>query len=76
VVLSAGTALVCLLAGFSTEESMLRAVTVMVISCPCALGIATLGLAVSVNDWPQYDTLYSGKWAHPETQKDIPELTG
>jgi len=40
VVLSAGTALVCLLAGFSTEESMLRAVTVMVISCPCALGIA------------------------------------
>jgi heavy metal translocating P-type ATPase len=39
-VLSAGTALVCYLAGISTEESILRAVTVLVISCPCALGIA------------------------------------
>lgn len=38
--LSAGTALVCLLTGFSIEQSILRAVTVMVISCPCALGIA------------------------------------
>jgi heavy metal translocating P-type ATPase len=40
VVLSAGTALVCLLLGISTEEAILRAVTVLVISCPCALGIA------------------------------------
>jgi heavy metal translocating P-type ATPase len=40
VMLSAGTALVCLLLGISTEESILRAVTVLVISCPCALGIA------------------------------------
>ncbi len=38
--LSAGTAVTCLLAGFTTEKSILRAVTVMVISCPCALGIA------------------------------------
>jgi transposase-like protein len=38
--------------------------------------LRALGLAVSVNDWPQYDTLYSGKWAHPETEKDTPELTG
>ena len=34
------TALVCLYAGIATEEAVLRAVTVMVISCPCALGIA------------------------------------
>ena len=40
VVLAAGTALVCLFNGLSTGEAMLRAVTVMVISCPCALGIA------------------------------------
>jgi heavy metal translocating P-type ATPase len=38
--LAAGTAVICLLAGVSTEASILRAVTVMVISCPCALGIA------------------------------------
>jgi heavy metal translocating P-type ATPase len=38
--MAAGTALVCWLNGLSTAESMLRAVTVMVISCPCALGIA------------------------------------
>jgi P-type E1-E2 ATPase len=38
--MAAGTALVCRLNGLSTAESMLRAVTVMVISCPCALGIA------------------------------------
>jgi heavy metal translocating P-type ATPase len=35
---TAGTA--CRLAGLSLETSILRAVTVMVISCPCALGIA------------------------------------
>ncbi|MEE4265139.1 MAG: heavy metal translocating P-type ATPase [Desulfobacteraceae bacterium] len=40
LVLAAGTGLVCFYAGLSTEEAMLRAVTVMVISCPCALGIA------------------------------------
>jgi transposase-like protein len=38
--------------------------------------LRALDLAVSVNDNPQYDKLYSGKWAHPETQKDITELTG
>jgi heavy metal translocating P-type ATPase len=40
VVLSTGTALGCRLLGTSTEEAILRAVTVLVISCPCALGIA------------------------------------
>jgi heavy metal translocating P-type ATPase len=40
VAMAAGTALVCWVNGLSTEETMLRAVTVMVISCPCALGIA------------------------------------
>ncbi|MGB5749068.1 MAG: heavy metal translocating P-type ATPase [Desulfobacterales bacterium] len=40
IALAAGTALVCLFNGLSTGEAMLRAVTVMVISCPCALGIA------------------------------------
>ena len=38
--LAAGTALICLLVGISMEEAILRAVTVLVISCPCALGIA------------------------------------
>ena len=38
--------------------------------------LRALGLAVSVNGWPQYDTLYSGKCAHPETEWNIPELTG
>jgi len=38
--LAAGTAFVCLLMGISLEEAVLRAVTVLVISCPCALGIA------------------------------------
>ncbi|UCG08309.1 MAG: cation-translocating P-type ATPase [Desulfobacterales bacterium] len=40
LVLAAATALVGRLAGLTTETSVLRAVTVMVISCPCALGIA------------------------------------
>lgn len=40
IVLAAGTAFVCLLAGMPLEAAMLRAVTVLVISCPCALGIA------------------------------------
>jgi heavy metal translocating P-type ATPase len=38
--LATGTALFGRIAGLSTETSILRAVTVMVISCPCALGIA------------------------------------
>lgn len=40
--------------------------------------LRALGLAVNVDNWPQYDTLYSGKWAHPnaENEKAIPELTG
>ena len=40
IALAAGTALICLLVGISMEEAILRAVTVLVISCPCALGIA------------------------------------
>jgi transposase-like protein len=37
--------------------------------------LRALGLTVNVNDWPQYDTLYSGKWAHPYPES-LPELTG
>jgi len=37
--------------------------------------LRALGLAVNVNAWPQYDTLYSGKWVHPYTES-LPELTG
>jgi heavy metal translocating P-type ATPase len=40
LVLAAGTGMVCRFMGLSLETSILRAVTVMVISCPCALGIA------------------------------------
>ncbi len=40
VLLSIGTGWVCLLSGLSLETAMIRSVTVMVISCPCALGIA------------------------------------
>ncbi len=40
IALAVGTALICLLVGISMEEAILRAVTVLVISCPCALGIA------------------------------------
>ena len=40
LVLAIGTGLTCRLLGFSLESAMIRAVTVMVISCPCALGIA------------------------------------
>ena len=40
IALAAGTALVCLLNGLPTGAAILRAVTVLVISCPCALGIA------------------------------------
>ena len=40
LVLAAATGMVYRLMGLSLETSLLRAVTVMVISCPCALGIA------------------------------------
>lgn len=38
--LSAGTAAGCLLSGLSYDETLLRAITVLVIACPCSLGIA------------------------------------
>lgn len=38
--LSVGTGLVCRAVGLSPEATLLRAITVMVIACPCALGIA------------------------------------
>jgi heavy metal translocating P-type ATPase len=38
--LAAATGMACRFTGLSPEASILRAVTVMVISCPCALGIA------------------------------------
>ena len=40
ITMAASTAFICLLMGISMEEAILRAVTVLVISCPCALGIA------------------------------------
>ena len=40
IAMAAGTALICLVVGISLEAAILRAVTVLVISCPCALGIA------------------------------------
>ena len=40
VLLSLGTALTGIVFGLSSAEAMVRAVAVMVISCPCALGIA------------------------------------
>ena len=40
LVLASGTGLVSLLFGLSPGEAVIRAVTVMVISCPCALGVA------------------------------------
>ncbi len=40
LLLAAATGLGCLLAGKPTETAVIRAVTVMVIACPCALGIA------------------------------------
>ncbi len=41
VFLAAGTALWMHSSGFSTDDALLRAITVLVITCPCALGIAT-----------------------------------
>ncbi len=40
LVLAAATGIACRWNGLSLETSVLRAITVMVISCPCALGIA------------------------------------
>ncbi len=40
ILLAMGTAMVCLFLGFSAQHAIIRAVTVMVISCPCALGFA------------------------------------
>ncbi len=41
LVLAGATALVTAFSGHAPEEAFLRAVTVLVITCPCALGIAT-----------------------------------
>ena len=38
--LATATALVCLLTGLTVEMALIRAVTVMVIACPCTLGLA------------------------------------
>lgn len=38
--LAAGTGLVAAWAGLSADQAVVRAVTVMVVSCPCALGVA------------------------------------
>jgi heavy metal translocating P-type ATPase len=40
LLLAAGTGLVCSVSGVSAGDAIIRAVTVMVISCPCTLGIA------------------------------------
>ncbi|MGD8990932.1 MAG: cation-translocating P-type ATPase [Desulfobacterales bacterium] len=40
LLLATATAVICAISGIALEASILRAVTVMVISCPCALGIA------------------------------------
>jgi heavy metal translocating P-type ATPase len=40
IALAAGTGVACLILGFSPEAAMLRSLTVLVISCPCTLGVA------------------------------------
>jgi heavy metal translocating P-type ATPase len=40
IALAAGTGLFCALAGMPLDQTVVRMVTVMVISCPCALGVA------------------------------------
>ncbi|HHP7233173.1 MAG TPA: heavy metal translocating P-type ATPase [Desulfobacterales bacterium] len=40
VLLAAATAGACVAAGIPAEQALIRAVTVLVISCPCALGVA------------------------------------
>ncbi|MDZ7313117.1 MAG: heavy metal translocating P-type ATPase, partial [candidate division KSB1 bacterium] len=49
LVLAAATAAFLLVAGASLEEALLRGITVMVIACPCALGMATpLAIAAGI----------------------------
>jgi heavy metal translocating P-type ATPase len=40
ITLAGGTGLFCVMAGIPVNQAVVRAVTVMVISCPCALGVA------------------------------------
>lgn len=40
LIFALGTGLFCLLYGLTPDDAMIRAVTVMVIACPCTLGIA------------------------------------
>jgi P-type E1-E2 ATPase len=49
--LAVGTGLVCLLSGLTLDQTMIRAVTVMVISCPCTLGIA---IPMAWPGWPGF----------------------
>jgi cation transport ATPase len=40
ITLAGGTGLFCAMTGLPVNQAVVRAVTVMVISCPCALGVA------------------------------------